>query len=88
MRKYSKEVANISDEKFPLFASAITGRDYGILKKSIDIERSDAEKDHIGQGKSGFPTSTHNSYVERITRGFDWPVSQRSTANTSYFEDK
>lgn len=31
MRKYAKEVAGISDSQFPLFASAITGRDYTVL---------------------------------------------------------
>lgn len=31
MRKYAKEVAHITDEQFPIFASAITGRDFGII---------------------------------------------------------
>lgn len=31
MRKYAKEVAGVSDAQFPLFASAITGRDYTVL---------------------------------------------------------
>ena len=31
MRKYAKEVAGVSDSQFPLFASAITGRDYTVL---------------------------------------------------------
>lgn len=47
MRKYAKEVAGVSDEQFPLFASAITGRDYTVLTKSIAIARSDEEKRHI-----------------------------------------
>ena len=47
MRKYAKEVAGVSDEQVPLFASAITGRDYTVLTKSIAIARSDEEKRHI-----------------------------------------
>lgn len=33
MRKYAYEVAGITDEQFPLFASAITGRDYRVLMR-------------------------------------------------------
>ncbi|TVY50037.1 ABC1 family protein-like protein [Lachnellula occidentalis] len=47
MRKYAKEVANIDDEQFPLFASAITGRDYRIVTTSIAAARSEGEKKHI-----------------------------------------
>lgn len=54
MRKYSKEVAGITDEQFPLFASAITGRDYRVLTKDVSMARSDAEKksinDALGEG--------------------------------------
>jgi aarF domain-containing kinase len=32
---YSEIVANIPAEKFPLFASAITGRDYGRVIRSV-----------------------------------------------------
>ncbi|EXJ86056.1 Atypical/ABC1/ABC1-B protein kinase [Capronia coronata CBS 617.96] len=32
MRKYAYEIAGITDDQFPLFASAITGRDYRVLK--------------------------------------------------------
>src|SRR5450432_2562731 len=35
MRKYAHDVAGITDEQFPLFASAITGRDYRVLTQSI-----------------------------------------------------
>ena len=35
MRYYSEIVANIPPEKFPLFASAITGRDYGRVIRSV-----------------------------------------------------
>lgn len=54
MRKYAKEVAGISDEHFPLFASAITGRDYGIVKSSVTAPRTTEEKktisDALGEG--------------------------------------
>lgn len=54
MRKYAKEVAGITDEQFPLFASAITGRDYRVLTKSVAMERSAEEKkninDALGEG--------------------------------------
>ncbi|TVY51322.1 ABC1 family protein MCP2-like [Lachnellula cervina] len=47
MRKYAKEVANIDDEQFPLFASAITGRDYRIVTSSVTAARSEDEKKNI-----------------------------------------
>ncbi|KAL1968785.1 hypothetical protein VTN77DRAFT_1146 [Rasamsonia byssochlamydoides] len=48
MRKYAYEVAGVTDEHFPLFASAITGRDYSVLeKKAIVSPRSKKEKDNI-----------------------------------------
>lgn len=54
MRKYAKEVAGITDEQFPLFASAITGRDFSVLKKSVAMARSEEEKkninDALGEG--------------------------------------
>jgi aarF domain-containing kinase len=54
MRKYAKEVAGINDEQFPLFASAITGRDYRVLTKSVALARSEEEKkninDALGEG--------------------------------------
>ncbi|KAB8301098.1 hypothetical protein EYC80_003009 [Monilinia laxa] len=54
MRKYSKEVAGVTDEQFPLFASAITGRDYTILTKDVSLKRSEEEKkninDALGEG--------------------------------------
>jgi len=54
MRKYSKAIAGISDEDFPIFASAITGRDYSVVKSSIAAPRSSEEQqaitDAIGDG--------------------------------------
>jgi aarF domain-containing kinase len=47
MRKYAKEVAGINDEQFPLFASAITGRDYRVLTKDVAMARSAEEKQNI-----------------------------------------
>ncbi|KAL4906436.1 hypothetical protein BDW74DRAFT_150350 [Aspergillus multicolor] len=48
MREYSRKVAGVTDEQFPLFASAITGRDYTVLtKKNIASSRTAAEKESI-----------------------------------------
>lgn len=47
MRKYAHEVAGITDEQFPLFASAITGRDYRVVTKSVATARTDVEKEAI-----------------------------------------
>ena len=48
MRKYSYEVAGIADDQFPLFASAITGRDYISATKAVVSTRTDHEKEIIG----------------------------------------
>jgi aarF domain-containing kinase len=47
MRKYSKEVAGVTDEQFPLFASAITGRDFRILTSDVAAPKTLEEKKHI-----------------------------------------
>jgi aarF domain-containing kinase len=49
MRKYAFEVGGVGDESFPLFASAITGRDYSVLKSEGGVAkpRSNVEKDNI-----------------------------------------
>lgn len=49
MRKYAFEAAGITDEQFPLFASAITGRDYKVVTKSVVTPRTATEKDEISQ---------------------------------------
>ncbi len=49
MRKYAREVAGITDKQFPLFASAITGRDYRVLTESITAPRTDREKEEISE---------------------------------------
>ncbi|KAK6204068.1 hypothetical protein LQW54_008529 [Pestalotiopsis sp. IQ-011] len=48
MRKYSHEVAGITDKQFPLFASAITGRDYTVVSSSIMQSKSEDEKKTMG----------------------------------------
>lgn len=55
MRKYAFEIAGITDEQFPLFASAITGRDYRVVASDVSgTPRSDDEKqaisDALGEG--------------------------------------
>ncbi|KAJ5712765.1 ABC1 family protein MCP2 [Penicillium malachiteum] len=47
MREYAYKVAGVTDEQFPLFASAITGRDYSVLTKNIASSRDADEKKHI-----------------------------------------
>ena len=49
MRQYAKEVAGISDKHFPLFASAITGRDYSVIvnQKGVSSKRDAEEKEVI-----------------------------------------
>jgi len=52
MRQYAHDVAGITDEHFPLFASAITGRDYSVLvrpEEGVASRRSSQEKDVIGE---------------------------------------
>lgn len=47
MRKYAFKVAGITDEHFPLFASAITGREYNVITTSVVSTRSMQEKEKI-----------------------------------------
>jgi aarF domain-containing kinase len=49
MRHYAHEVAGITDEHFTLFASAITGRDYSIVKENVALPRSMEEKQTISE---------------------------------------
>ncbi|UPX17206.1 phosphate system positive regulatory protein pho81, variant 2 [Ascochyta rabiei] len=53
MRQYAYETAGIGDEHFPLFASAITGRDYTVLTRKegggVASSRTRAEKKVIGE---------------------------------------
>ena len=54
MRQYAYRVAGIRNEQFPLFASAITGRDFTAATTSVMSMRSDEEKevisDAMGEG--------------------------------------
>lgn len=48
MREYARKVAGVTDEQFPLFASAITGRDYKVLtQRNVASSRTADEKDNI-----------------------------------------
>ncbi len=49
MRKSAFDVAGITDDQFPLFASAITGRDYMAATKSVVSNRTDKEKEVISE---------------------------------------
>jgi aarF domain-containing kinase len=49
MKKYAYEVAGIDEDKFPLFAAAITGRDVKVVTSSILKPRSADEKEQLGQ---------------------------------------
>lgn len=51
MRKYAHEVAGITDDQFPLFASAITGRDYRVLTRGgvATTARDNVEKENIDE---------------------------------------
>lgn len=48
MKKHTKDVAGITDEQFPLFASAITGRDFSVVQSSIMKPKSEDEKKTMG----------------------------------------
>ncbi|KAK3112909.1 hypothetical protein LTR53_010326 [Teratosphaeriaceae sp. CCFEE 6253] len=56
MRRYAYEIAGLNDAEFPIFASAITGRDYSVLRSSegVTAARDDKEKraisDALGDG--------------------------------------
>jgi aarF domain-containing kinase len=50
MKKYAGEVAGVGEHDFPLFASAITGRDYRVVSSSILKPRSADEKEQLGAG--------------------------------------
>ena len=47
MRKYAYETAGIGDDEFPIFASAITGRDFAVVQRNIATPRNPAEKRSI-----------------------------------------
>jgi aarF domain-containing kinase len=47
MRKYAYEIAGIGDDDFPIFAAAITGRDYSVVANGIAVERNEEEKQSL-----------------------------------------
>lgn len=49
MRKYAYEIAGIGDDEFPIFASAITGRDYKVVTTSVATERNSGLSDQLSQ---------------------------------------
>jgi aarF domain-containing kinase len=49
MRQYAHEVAGIGDDHFALFASAITGRDYSVVRQNVAMPRSAQEKETISE---------------------------------------
>lgn len=63
MRKYAYEIAGITDEQFPLFASAITGRDFNVLmKKEVTTSARD------GTEKEGITEVFGEDFVEQLIR--------------------
>ncbi|KAG9252100.1 ABC1 family-domain-containing protein [Emericellopsis atlantica] len=56
MKKYAYEVAGIEEKDFPLFASAITGRDYSIVSKQgsiLQTRTSDEQQNMSGALQEG-----------------------------------
>ncbi|KAJ9156501.1 ABC1 family protein MCP2 [Pleurostoma richardsiae] len=54
MKKHVREVAGVDDEQFPLFASAITGRDFSVVSSSIMKPRTEDERGNMsGQLQEG-----------------------------------
>lgn len=53
MRKYAHAVAGVTDEQFPLFASAITGRDYRSVTSSVVTQRTAEEAQHMSDTVAG-----------------------------------
>ena len=68
MRKYAYQVAGINDDQFPLFASAITGRDYSAVTNSVVSTRSDEEKEVVsGAMGEGMLQQVMPPYSARMT---------------------
>ena len=56
MKHYAQIVANVPNDKFPLFASAITGRDYGYVRRldeTVQVPRSIEEVQRIKKANVG-----------------------------------
>ncbi|RKF61284.1 ABC1 family protein MCP2-like protein [Erysiphe neolycopersici] len=52
MRQYAREVAGVTDDKFIIFASAITGREFSVVTSDISKKRSAEEKMHLSKALS------------------------------------
>lgn len=52
MRKYAYETAGIGDDEFPIFASAITGRDFNVVQSDVTTPRGKVEKQNISEAVS------------------------------------
>lgn len=52
MRQYAREVAGVTDDKFIIFASAITGREFSVVTSDISKKRSAEEKMHLNKALS------------------------------------
>ena len=52
MRKYAYQTAGIGDDEFPIFASAITGRDFRVVQKDVTTPRDQVEKDNMSEAIS------------------------------------
>lgn len=44
MRHYAHEIAGIGDDEFPIFASAITGRDFGVVTSNVVTDRNSPDE--------------------------------------------
>ena len=53
MKKYVGEVAGVGEDKFPLFASAITGRDFSVVSSSITKPKEAAEQQTLSGALQG-----------------------------------
>ena len=78
MRKYAAKVAGITDEQFPLFASAITGRDFKTVTVSVISTRSEEEKAIIS-GAMG------DGMLQQV-RKISYQAANHSPLLTSFFK--
>jgi len=53
MKKYVGEVAGVGEDKFPLFASAITGRDFSVVSSSITKPKEASEQQTMSGALQG-----------------------------------
>lgn len=65
MREYAYKVAGITDDQFPLFASAITGRDYRVL-----MQQSQSPSTSISNPAGGVVSQRTSAEKENISEAF------------------